>query len=131
MSYNTLADRAKVVSSNSTSLNKELEHIRMALHCCHFPTWVLNKLQQNLQCRHYNNEPTSADNRNTTNNNINGTDNNNNRNIFMVVPYIQGLHEEFKRTFNRKGIQVHFKGSNTIKLYSWHLKNRTPNYKRV
>ena len=37
------------------------------------------------------------------------------KNIYMVVPYIQGLGEKFKRTCNRKGIQVHLKGSNTIK----------------
>ena len=33
----------------------------------------------------------------------------------MVVPYIQGLGEKFKRACNRKSIQVHFKVSNTIK----------------
>ena len=31
-----------------------------------------------------------------------------------MVPYIQGLGEKFQRTYNKKGIQVHFKGSNTI-----------------
>ena len=33
----------------------------------------------------------------------------------MVVPYIHGLGEKFKRTCNKQGIQVHFKGTNTIK----------------
>ena len=42
--YNTLAYRAKVISSNQQVLNKKMEHIRTALHCCHFPTWALNKL---------------------------------------------------------------------------------------
>ena len=42
--YNTLAHRAKVVLSNQPSLLKELDHINMALHTCHFPTWPLNKL---------------------------------------------------------------------------------------
>ena len=37
------------------------------------------------------------------------------KNISRVVPYIQGLGEQFKRTCNKKGIKVHFKGSNTIK----------------
>ena len=46
------------------------------------------------------------------NNNNSGT---NNKNIFIVVPYIQGLGERFKRTCNSKGIQVHFKGTITIK----------------
>ena len=49
--YNTLTHRAKVVSSDKQSLHQELEHIRMALQNCHFPTWALNKLQQNFQCR--------------------------------------------------------------------------------
>ena len=50
------------------------------------------------------------------NNHNNGTSSNNHsKNISMVVPYIQGLGEKFKRTCNKKGIQIHFKGSNTIK----------------
>ena len=99
--YNTLACRAKVVSSNQPSLTKELVHIRMALQCCHFPTWALNKLQQDFECRHYNNnEPSSTDSQNINNNN-NGPSNNNNKTISMVVPYIQGLVEKFKRTCNR------------------------------
>ena len=32
----------------------------------------------------------------------------------MVVPYKQGFGEKFKRTSNKKDIQVHFKGSNNI-----------------
>ena len=51
---------------------------------------------------------------NNTNNN--GSNNNyNNRNISIVVPYINGLGERLKRTCSSKGIQVHFKGRNTIK----------------
>ena len=33
----------------------------------------------------------------------------------MVVPYIHGLGEKIKRTCNKQGIQVHFKGTNTNK----------------
>ena len=32
-----------------------------------------------------------------------------------MVPYIHGLGERFKRTCSNMGIQVHFKGTNTIK----------------
>ena len=32
-----------------------------------------------------------------------------------MVSYIHGLGEKFKRTCNKWGIQVHFKGANTIK----------------
>ena len=43
------------------------------------------------------------------------TNNNKQRNISMVVPYIQGLGEKLKKTCNKQGTRVHFKGTNTIK----------------
>ena len=45
----------------------------------------------------------------------NSETNNSNKNISIVVPYIQGLGKRFKRTCNSRGIQVHFKGTNTMK----------------
>ena len=33
----------------------------------------------------------------------------------MVITYIKGLGEKFKRTCNKLGIQAHFKGTNTVK----------------
>ena len=121
--YNTLVHRARVVSIDQHSLHQKLEHISMALQNCHFPKWGLRKLQQNFQCRQHNhNETNSADkqksnttNSNGTNINNNNNNNNNNKNIYIVVPYMQELGEKFKRTCNKNGIQVHFKGSNTIK----------------
>ena len=68
--YNTLAHRAKGVSSDQQSLHQKLEYISMALQNFHSPKWALNKLQQNFQCRQHNhNETTSTDqqNSNTTN----------------------------------------------------------------
>ena len=47
------------------------------------------------------------------NNNTGNNNNTNNKNISTVVPYIHGLGEKFKRTCNNKGIQIHFKGTNT------------------
>ena len=47
--YNTLAHRAKVVSSNQEELDQELLHIRKALHECQFPNWALNQLQHKFQ----------------------------------------------------------------------------------
>ena len=58
--FNTLAHRAKVVSTNQQTLHKELEHIRKALQACHFPPWTLNKLQQKCDCKqNINNGPSS------------------------------------------------------------------------
>ena len=39
----------------------------------------------------------------------------NNKNISIVVPHIHGLGEKFRKTCKNKGIQVHFKGPNTVK----------------
>ena len=40
---------------------------------------------------------------------------NNNRNVTIVAPFIQGTGEKFKKICQAKGIQVHFKGTNTLK----------------
>ena len=108
--YNTLAHRFKVVSYNQQPLHKELDHTMKALEACHFPTWTLNRLQQKVEHKHQTNtDPSSMDIQPTNNTDNNGS--NNNKNISIVVPYIHGLGEKFKKTFKNKGIQVHFKGT--------------------
>ena len=96
-----------------------MEHIRKALQACNFPPWALNTLQNKFNHKHnIHNGQTSTDNHpynNNNNNNNNSGLNNSNKNISIVVPNIPGLGERFKRTCNNLGIQVHFKGTNTIK----------------
>ena len=114
--YNTLAHSAKVVCSNQQSLQQELKHIGMALQNSHFPTWVLNKLQQNFQCRQQNNKPNSTDQQNSNSSNNNGTTLTTTTKTFTCwFPIYSHWEKKFKRTCNKKGIQVHLKGSNTIK----------------
>ena len=48
-------------------------------------------------------------------NNNQQANNKKNNNIHMVVPYTGGLTESFKNICNKLGIQVHFKGGNTVK----------------
>ena len=112
--YNTLAHRAKIVSHRQWTLKKELDHIREALQACHFPSWSLNKLQQKFEHKHQTNSEPSPMDIQPTNNNV-SNNNNSNKNISIVVPYIHELGEKFKRTCKNKGIQVHFKGTNTVK----------------
>ena len=50
--YNTLAHRAKVVSSTPKDITKELEHLKRALMDCQFPSWAINRLQQQFQQKH-------------------------------------------------------------------------------
>ena len=113
--YKTLPHRAKVVSSTQTDLSKEMYHIGRALQSCLLPIWALNRLQHHF--KHNNRDPNPTDSQDSNNHNSNDTTNHNrHRNISMVVPYIQGLEEMFKGTFNKHGIQVYFKGTNTIRL---------------
>ena len=41
-----------------------------------------------------------------------------------MVPYIKGTSEKFKRLCKSKGIQVHFKGTNTLRTQSVNLKDK-------
>ena len=43
--FNTLAHRAKTASCTQDKMDKELQHIKTALHHCQFPVWALNQWQ--------------------------------------------------------------------------------------
>ena len=115
---NTLAHRAKVVSFSQDKLDRELKHIRTASQNCQFPDWALN------QWHHKFTNPNPPNN-NTTNNNT--QDNSNNKkNITMAVPYMPGTGEKFRKLCKRKGEQVHFKGTNTLRTMLGNSKDKDP-----
>ena len=111
--YNTLAHRAKVVSSTPEDLHKELEHLNKALKDCQFPTWALNKLQQWFLQKHNHNNNNNNPSEEETNNNSRDSNNGPTNKNFSIV--MQGLGEKFKKTCNKQGIQVQLKGTNTVK----------------
>ena len=118
--YNTLAHAAKVVSSSQGILDKELQHIKTALQACQFPKWVLN--QWHHRCLNNN-----TSNNNNSNNSANNPQNSTTkRNITIVVPYIKVTSEKFKRLCKTKGIQVHFKGANTLRTQLVNCKDKDP-----
>ena len=125
--YNTLAHRAKTVSSNQKALDQELQHIRRALWACQFPNWALNQLQQKFQKNNQPNHDTNHDNNSTQTTNTNS----NNRNITIVVPYIQETGERVKKVCKSKGIQVHFKGTNTPRTLLVTPKDKDQIYTKV
>ena len=99
---NTLAHKAKVVSSSQDRLEQELQHIKTALQACQFPNWALNQWHHKFT---NNNIPTI----NSNSNNNNQQDNNpNKRNITIVAPFIPGTSEKFRKLCKNKGIQVHY-----------------------
>ena len=74
-----------------------------------------------------NNQPNNntLDN-NNTNQDTNNTNNTKNRNITIVVPYIKGTSEKFKRLCKSKDIQIHFKGTNTLGTQLVNPKDKDP-----
>ena len=105
--FNILTHRVQTVCSDQQLLGQELQHIRTSCNRCNYPDWVFHRLQTKLDyqlsLQHHNNKP-----------NIH-KDINNTKNIFIVVPYLKGLSERFKSICGKAGVQIHFKGNNTIK----------------
>ena len=118
--FNTLAHRTKVVSSSQDKLDRELQHIKTALQQCQLPNWALN------QWHHKFINPSQPNNSNNTNNNNLQDNNPNKRNIIIVVPYMPGTGEKFKKLYKRKGIQVHLKGTNTLRTLLGNRKDKDP-----
>ena len=100
---------AKIVSSTQDKMGRELQHIRTALQHFQFSDWVLNQWQHKFT---NHNQPNTT----TTNNNINNPPVNNKKNITIVVPYMANTGEKFRKLCKKKGIQVHFKGTNTLRM---------------
>ena len=83
------------------------QHIHMALSRYNYLDRVFHKLQTKLDFQLSQQQ---------CHNNINlHRDTNKNNNIFTVVAYSKGLSESFRNICGKAGVQVHFKGANTIK----------------
>ena len=102
-----------------TSWTRNFLHIKTALHHCQFPAWALN------QWEHKFNHPNQASTTNNTNTNNNPA-NNNNYKTTIVVPYISNTADKFKKLCKRRGIQVHFKGTNTLRTALGNPKDKDP-----
>ena len=118
--FNTLAHRAKTVSSTQDSLDKEMDHIKSALKHCQFPSWALNQWHHKfIQSQHPSNNTTNPPTNNST------TDKSKTK-ATIVVPYIPKASNKFKKVCKSKGIQVHFKGSNTLGTALGNPKDKDP-----
>ena len=102
---NTLTHRAKAVFSNSKLLERELKHLQEVLSQCKYPRWAIDKVLQKQEDRGTENR------RNQSKNNTCQTE----KKCHIVVPYSQGLCESYKAICSKYGVQVHFKGENTLK----------------
>ena len=119
--YNTLAHRAKVVSSCQGPLDKELQHIQDS-------TYRLASSKNGLSTNGITDSSTTNNTSNNSNINMDNNHNNNTtkRNITIVVPCIKGISEKFKGLCRTKDIQVHFKGTNPLRTQLVNPKDKDP-----
>ena len=99
----SLHHRAQTIYSSPELLQQEEEHLKQALTRCKYPSWALNRVKIKTKA--------------TANKNSRGTKNPGN-NIWkphMVILYYKGISESIKKTCSKHGVQVYFKGGNTIK----------------
>ena len=96
-------------------LQEEEEDLFKALARYKYPTWAIKRAKMKSQ-----NQNTRRTRRTQT-----GQSTNKN-NLYIVVPYHQGLSERIKRTCNKFGVRVHFKGGQTIKSLLMAPKDKDP-----
>ena len=116
----TLHHRAKTVCSSPHMLQKRRgEHLSRVLTRCKYPTWAINRVKIKLRI------PAQKKKNNSSTNNQQNC-----QKPYMVVPYYQGLSESVKRTWNKHGIQVYFRGGVTIKNLLMAPKDQDPMLKK-
>ena len=101
----TLHHRAKAVCSTQQLLDEEEHHLQKVLKENKYPNWALNRVKNKIKA------PTKQDTkRREHTSNIGGQNK-----PYMVLPYVRGLNKSMKNICNKHGVQVHYKGGNTIK----------------
>ena len=110
----TLHHRAKAVCSTQLLLKDEEEHLQKVLTENKNPTWALNRVKNKIKA------PKRQDlKRREHANNTKGQNK-----PYMILPYVRGLSESMKNICNKHGVQVHYRGSNTIKGLLMDLKDK-------
>ena len=96
------------MSSNNQLLKEEEDHLQEVLTRNKYPSWALNRVKiksKNSQAQHQHRTQPKVNTRGTTVN----------QKSYMVLPYVKGLSESIKNVGKKHGIQIYFKGGNTIK----------------
>ncbi|XP_072023436.1 uncharacterized protein [Amphiura filiformis] len=92
----TLTHRAKTLSSDSTLLEKELDHVKKSLSICGYTkwTWTAPSSKRRDPKPRRNETPSKG---------------------HVSLPYVQGVTEAINRKIRSAGVTVHVKPSNTIR----------------
>ena len=101
----TLHHRANTICSSPELLQQEEHHLKKVLTKCKYPVWALNSVKIRMKTPAHKNQQK----------NKSCMTGNQKQSPYIVVPYYKGLNESLKRTCQKYGVQVYFKGGNTIK----------------
>ena len=107
----TLYHRATTICSDPTLLQEEEQHLFNALKKCKYPTWAIDRAKLKSQNANRNKQRRV--------NNQKGPRNNNNLNLYMVVPYHQGLSERVKKHAANMGYRYISKEDRPSKASLW------------
>ena len=116
----TLHHRANTICSSPELLQQEEHHLKKVLTKCKYPAWALNRVKIRMKT------PAHKDQQK----NKSCMTGNQKQNPYIVVPYYKGLSESLKRTCQTYGVQVYFKGGNTIKSLLMAPKDKDPLMKK-
>ena len=116
----TLHHRANTICSSPELLQQEEQHLKKVLTKCKYPVWALNRVKIRMKTPAHKNQQK----------NKSCMTGNQKQNPYIVVPYYKGLSESFKRTCQKYGVQVYFKGGNTIKCLLMAPQDKDPIMKK-
>ena len=132
----TLTHRAKTVCTRPVLFQRKMQHLREDLVKCKYPRWAINKVQNkyiNNNWKDNNNhnnrqeDNSTQGNNNPSGNTEGGTTTRAKPNVGdVVITYIQGLGESFKKICGKYGIQTYFKGTTTIQQLLMKPKDQEP-----
>ena len=115
----TLHYRANTICSSPELLQQEEQHLKEVLTKCKYPVQALNRVKIRMKTPAHKNQQKNK-----------GCMNGNQKQNYIVVPYYKGLRESLKRTCQKYGVQVYFKGGNTIKSLMMAPKDKDPLMKK-
>ena len=96
---NTLSHRALTICSTPELAEQELHHLENVLGQCKYPIWAIRKIFKKCQQKKKKQTPK----------------NKYPAKCHIVVPYSQGIGESVKNICKKHGVDVHFKGGQTLK----------------
>ena len=96
---NTLSHRAHTICSTAELAEEELQHLEHVLGQCKYPKWAIKKIFRKHQNKEKKQMPKTK----------------HPAKCHIVIPYTQGMGESLKNIFKKHGVDVHFKGGQTLK----------------